>query len=80
MANVKAGTGSLKAVEAATPKHPAYKGSATINGRKFWLSGRKRTGDNGKPWLSLAVDQADEAAPSRPAPKATKKYDDGPLF
>ena len=31
MANVKVSTGSLRAVEAATPKHPAYKGSVSIN-------------------------------------------------
>jgi uncharacterized protein (DUF736 family) len=63
MANVKVGTGSLRAVEPATPKHPAYKGSVTINGQKFWLSGWKKTGDDGSTYLSLSVDQSDGEAP-----------------
>jgi hypothetical protein len=44
--NVKVGTGSPRAVEPATSKHPQYKGSLTINGAKYWLSGWKRTGDD----------------------------------
>jgi uncharacterized protein (DUF736 family) len=54
---------SLRAVEPATPKHPAYKGSVIINGQKFWLSGWKRTGDDGSTYLSLSVDQSDGEAP-----------------
>jgi hypothetical protein len=60
--NVKVGTGILRAVEPTTSKHPKHKGSVTINGGKFWLSGWNRTCDDGKPWFSLAVDPADEAA------------------
>ena len=36
---------------------PGYKGSATINGAQYWLSGWKRTGES-KPWLTLASRQA----------------------
>jgi hypothetical protein len=49
-----------------TAKHPSYKGSLTIDGRKYWLSGWKRHGDDGKPWLSLMVEQADEATDAKP--------------
>jgi hypothetical protein len=68
MTNVKVGTGSLRAVEAATPKDPAYKGSVTINGAKYWLSGWKRSGDDGSTYLSLSVDQSDGEAQSTQAP------------
>ena len=58
----KVGSGSLRAVEPKSEKHPSYKGSLTIDGRKYWLSGWKRMGDDGKPWLSLSVDPADDDA------------------
>ena len=66
MPNVKVGTGSLRAVEATTPRHPAYKGSVTISGAKYWLSGWKRTGDDGSTYLSLSDDQSDGGAQSPP--------------
>jgi hypothetical protein len=65
--NVKVGQGSLRPVEAKTEKHPRYKGSLTINNTKYWLSGWKRIGDDGQPWLSLTVEQ-DEAAISERKP------------
>ena len=57
MANIKVGTGSLRAVEPAPSKHPQYKGSVTIDGRKYRLSGWKCTGDDVSTYLSLSVDQ-----------------------
>jgi hypothetical protein len=69
MTNNKVGRGSLRAVEP-TPTNeraPTYKGSVEIQGKKFWLSGWRRMGDDGKYWLSLSVETADQAAPSRPA-------------
>ena len=74
MANVKVGTGSLRAVEPATPKHPAYKGSVTIGGAKYWLSGWNRTGDDGSTYLSLSVDQSDGDALQRHA-RTTRRSD-----
>ena len=59
----KVGSGSLRAVEPKSERHPGYKGSLTIDGRKYWLSGWKRMGDDGKPWLSLSVDLANDDAP-----------------
>ena len=63
MANVKVGTGSLRAVEAATPKHPVYKGSVTINDAKYWMSGWERSGDDGSTYLSPSVDRSGGEAP-----------------
>lgn len=34
--------------------------SITLDGKKFWLSGWKRHGDDGKPWPSLTVETADD--------------------
>jgi len=67
----KIGNGSLRAVEPKSERHPTYKGSLTIDGRKYWLSGWKRMGDDGKPWLSLSVDLADDDAA---APKPERSY------
>jgi hypothetical protein len=43
----KVGSGSLRAVEAKSSRHPCYRGSITINAQKYWLSGWKRQGDDG---------------------------------
>ena len=69
MPNVKVGIGSLRAVERAISKHPQHKGSVTINGAKYWLSGWKRSGDDGSTYLSLSVDQSDGEAQSTQAPR-----------
>jgi uncharacterized protein (DUF736 family) len=73
----KVGKGSLKAVTPATEKHPSYKGSITIGDKRFWLSGWKRTGDDGRPWLSLSVEAADEPAEQPARTYAQRRdYDD----
>jgi hypothetical protein len=72
----KVGTGSLRAVEPKSGKHPSYKGAVVISGQKFWLSGWKREGDDGKPWLSLTVEQADEAPATRPSRTYAQRRDD----
>ena len=48
-------------MEAKTENHPSYKGSIEIEGRRFWLSGWRREGDDG-PWLSLNVETSDPPA------------------
>jgi hypothetical protein len=58
MPNVKVGTGSLRAVERATSKHPQNKGSVTIGRAKYWLSDWNRTGDDGSTYLRLSVDRS----------------------
>lgn len=39
--------------------HPDMKGSATINGVEYWISGWTKENDRGK-WLSLAFEQKQE--------------------
>ncbi len=78
MMGTKIGSGSLRAVEAKTEKHPGYKGSITIGDRKYWLSGWKRKGDDGKPWLSLSVENVEED--EKPAPKTYVRRHDGDDF
>jgi hypothetical protein len=55
----KVGKGSLRAVEPKNERSPSYKGSLEIEGKKYWLSGWRRLGADGKYWLSLAVDAAE---------------------
>ena len=74
--NTKIGSGSLRAVEPKTEKHPSYKGSLVIDGKKFWLSGWKRHGDDGRPWLSLTIEQADEAPADLPQRTYASRRDD----
>lgn len=38
--------------------HPDMKGSATINGVEYWVSGWTKENDRGK-WLSLSFEQKD---------------------
>lgn len=61
-----AGRGSIRANEnKQTDNQPDYKGSITINGAKYWLSGwKKKDEETGKPWLSLSA----TAAEAKPAP------------
>jgi hypothetical protein len=75
----KVGGGSLRAVTPKTEKHPSYKGSLTIDGRKYWLSGWKRDGDDGKPWLSLTVEEGDSPIPERKSAPAWEADDEIPF-
>ncbi len=75
MTPTKAGSGSLRSVEPKTERSPGYKGSLTIEGRKFWLSGWKKIGDDRKPWLSLSVELADQPA-EQPKPRTYRERRD----
>ena len=56
--------------------HPDYKGSATIGGKQFWVSGwRKSSRDGNKKFLSLAFKAKEERAPVR-----NQQRDDPPPF
>jgi len=76
MTNTKVGTGSLRAVEPKSEKHPTYKGLITLtDGTKYWLSGWRRMGDDGKYWLSLSVESADQPEQSKPARSYAQRRD-----
>lgn len=47
-------------------KHPDFKGSLTVDGKEYWVSGWKRIGNN-KKFISLALD-----------PKEPKTYKNPP--
>ena len=55
-------------------RHPDYKGSITIDGKKYWMSGwlrrgAKRDGTGDTEYISISVEPADQpSAESRPAP------------
>lgn len=55
-------------------RHPDYKGSITIDGKKYWMSGwlrrgAKRDGTGDTDYISISVEPADQpSAESRPAP------------
>lgn len=49
------------------PNHPDYRGSVTVDGVAYWVSGWVKKGDDG-PWLSLAFrakEVAQDNAPKR---------------
>lgn len=52
--------------------HPDYKGSVTIDGKRYWLSGWAKTNDSGD-WISLSVKLADGNGEKAVAPKAIAK-------
>lgn len=52
-------------------KSPVYKGSATINGVKYWLAGWVNDGDKGK-YLSIKFEVAEE----KEKPKKIEDMDD----
>ena len=66
MTSNKVGSGSLRAVaEPKSERHPSYKGSLTIRGEKFWLSGWKRVDEaTGESWLSLSAEVAQLGQPA----------------
>ena len=73
--NTKVGTGSLRAVEAKSEKHPGYKVSVTLNdGTRLFLSGWNRQGPDGT-WLSLSVEKTDDDA-AKPKTYAQRRDDD----
>jgi hypothetical protein len=73
--NTKVGRGSLRAVEPKNERSPSYKGSVEIEGKKYWLSGWRKMGDDGKYWLSLSVDAADQQEQAKPAKTYTQRRD-----
>lgn len=40
-----------------TDKHPDYNGTINVNGDEYWLSGWKKQSKDGKPYLSLSVQE-----------------------
>ena len=62
------------------PKHPDYKGSITIDGNEYWLSGWKKSGNKGS-FLSLSVQPKEQRSNQRQqirqsAPKSSGFDDD----
>ena len=51
-------------------KSPVYKGSATVNGVKYWLAAWINEGDKGK-YMSIKFEEAEEEKKEKP-----KKIDD----
>jgi hypothetical protein len=75
-----AGSGALfKNDRKEKPTHPDYRGDATINGTKYWVSAWIKEGKKGK-YMSLSFRPANEEdAKPAPNPKAKAKADDGDL-
>lgn len=50
--------------------HPAFKGSAVINGIEYWVNAWKNSGKNGKTYLSISYTQKEQPAsvPQQRAP------------
>lgn len=47
--------------------HPDLKGKCTIGGKKYWISGWKKTNDSG-PWVSLAFEEVKAKPDEKIAP------------
>jgi hypothetical protein len=58
--------------------HPDRSGSATIDGRQYWVSGWLRQTKDGKPYLSLAFKPKEEAV-DRSKPRAEEFQDSVPF-
>lgn len=73
--DVKIGSGSLSQNERRTQEnHPNYKGKIVFDrdvrrGDKIWVAGWRKEGDDGKPWISLAVSITGDAPPRASAPR-----------
>ena len=50
-------------------KHPDYKGSATIGGRKMWLSAWLNTTQSGQKYMKLSFQWADQQQADVPVPE-----------
>ena len=48
-----------------TDAHPDYTGSATIEGKDFWLSAWMKTSESGRRWMSFSFKPKE----AKPAPK-----------
>jgi hypothetical protein len=80
MTNNKVGRGSLRAVDPPpeNERAPTYKGSLEIAGKKYWLSGWRRMGEDRKYWLSLSVETGDQPEPAKPAMRPYAQRRDEP--
>ena len=75
----KDGQGSLfKNPKDGVETRPDYKGSATIDGQQYWVSGWIRDGEKGK-WMSLKIEPKDKRD-SRTTPATMPDEDDRPPF
>lgn len=71
MDNSKDNSGVLfKSDRKEKPTHPDYRGSITVEGKDYWISGWIKDGKNGK-FMGLAVNPKDENY--EPAKQAKKK-------
>jgi hypothetical protein len=52
--------------------HPDLKGKCTIGGKKYWISGWKKTNDSG-PWVSLAFEEVKEKTADAPPPRKSER-------
>ena len=78
MADQRDMSGSLsKNLKKEKETHADYVGSIVISGRKFWLNGWIKDGQNGK-FLSLSAKPADEAN-AKPKPKPVAVEDEIPF-
>jgi uncharacterized protein (DUF736 family) len=56
-------------------RHPAYKGSVTVQGEEFWLSAWIKTGQNGAKFMSIALTAKSDQRQGSSA-RATQNDDD----
>ena len=54
---------------------PDYKGSITIDGKKYWLSGWKKKSEMGKAYMSLAAQPVEVPDTKPPKKKKPTKHD-----